>query len=409
MKEKLVEFINFGPQPNGNQLLDIQDLSLGKSEGDLRIGFCPNCASVQNISPLTPSEMFADHPYLTASSKPYLKELKDFAIKAVSYCNAMAGDLVVDIGANDGSLLKFFKELGLEVLGVDPSETAFKYSSESGIKVIKDFWDKNLAQVMNREYAKPKIITSTASFYHMADIQNWISGVDDFLAPDGILAVEFVYLVDVIENISVDQFYHEHTYIHSITSIDYLLTNFNLEIKHVERVSAQGGSIIAFIARKDSSYLREREVDELILEEKNKYRIKNKQTYQNFVENFYQNKKLLINTLREIKKAGGKIGGIGASLRGISLLNFYGINSNLVDFLLEVNPEKIGKYSPLSLIPIINEEEIDEFPSHLLVLAWTFEEYLIKKFDKYISSGGSLILPKPYLHIVNSSSQGFKE
>ena len=408
-KEKLVEFINFGPQPNGNQLLNFEDLSLGKSDRDLRIGFCPNCASVQNISPLTPIEMFGDHPYLTASSKPYLNELKDFASKAVTYCNAIAGDLVVDIGANDGSLLKYFKEFGLEVLGVDPSETAFKYSSESGIEVIQDFWDENLAQMMIGEYAKPKIITSTASFYHMGDIRGWVSGVDDFLAPDGILAVEFVYLLDILENISVDQFYHEHTYIHSITSIDSMLTDFNLEIKHVERVATQGGSVIAFIARKDSNYLREREVDDLILEEISKYRIKNQETYQAFVKNFYKNQRLLVSTLEEIKRTGGKIGGIGASLRGISLLNFYGIESNMVDFLLEVNPEKIGKYAPKSLIPIIDEDEIDELPSHLLVLAWTFEEFLIKKFSKYISLGGNLIFPQPSLHIVNSNSLAFNK
>jgi hypothetical protein len=235
----------------------------------------------------------------------------------------------------------------------------------------------------------------------MEDIKSWIRGVDLILSVDGVAAFQFVYLKDILKATSIDQFYHEHTYLHSVTSVNKLLKNTNLYIDDLKFVDVQGGSVILLL--KKGNVVSNSKVIEIINSEKES-EISKIESYQNFNSRFQNNKKNFRSLLKIIVESGGKIAGLGASLRGISLLNYFDITSESIECLYETNKEKIGKSTPKSNIRIIEQPNEDLWPKYMLVLSWTFKDYFVEKHKNYILSGGNFIFPMPSLSIIGENS-----
>jgi hypothetical protein len=404
-KSDLVSFINLGNQPNGNHLLTAKESA---NTFELNYGVCLDCISVQLIKQVPKENLFSNHPYLTGVSQPYVKQLENFVkliIDSYPELNESPGSLCIDIGCNDGTLLEILSSYNFECIGVDPSETSYKYSREKGFRIIQKFWDKELASSLIKEKIKPNLIVSTASFYHMEDIKSWISGVDLILNETGVVALQFVYLKDILSDTSIDQFYHEHTFLHSIFSINKLLQKTSLYIDNFKFVDVQGGSVILLLKKGDRQ-LSSKVIDIIELEEKSE--ISKIECYKDFNSRFQKNRANFLSLLRIIQDSGGTIAGLGASLRGISLLNYFDVTSESIKYLYETNREKIGKFTPKSNIEIIAQPEEDLWPKYMLVLSWTFKDHFLEKHKNYLKRGGNFIFPMPVLSMYGESSNLIK-
>jgi hypothetical protein len=388
-KNFLVPFLDFGKQPNGNRLTRaISD----EIFHDISFGYCKNCTSIQILKQVNPKEMFDDHPYLTSTSKPYLEDLQRLVEEIYDRLLLKKGDSVLDIGCNDGTLLGIFKAHQLLTLGVDPSKTAKKHSVLKEINVIQSYWTNELAESLLSQGVKPKLITSTASFYHMSSIIDWVSGVEKCLDDEGMFVAQLVSMQDIFEKNSFDQFYHEHTYIHSLHSLIKLFQGTSMKIVDVIHNDSQGGSYIIFVAKINSSFEVKQSVQHYLNSEK-MGGLGSEQFYKRFNSRFLEKKETIYNFFSRLALNSIVCAGAGASLRGVSLINYCGLSAKNIKEIVEVNPEKIGLLTPKSHIPIVSNFSTDLFPQLIVILSWTFREHFIKIYEDYTNSGGTLFFP----------------
>lgn len=396
-------FLNLGMQPNGNQLLINVDSKV--LSNILQFEYCDYCFSISQVFALSEAKMYGDHPYLTHHNAQYVRELESFAELVEEHCNMNPKDLVLDVGCNDGSLLKIFKLKGYKVLGVDPSNTAEKYSQISGIPVIRAFWNQELAKNLKDRGIAPRVITSTASFYHMNNIKDWFQGIDEILRVDDFFAVQFVYSKNILEIGSIDQFYHEHTYLHNLTSIIKLCEQFNFQAEFVSKNNSQGGSLILILKKKIKLSPYSADVKEILIDEENFF---NEKKFQELSLKVNLMRNQWLNISNKLLLCEEKIIGISASLRGISLINFLNIPGDIFLGLSEINEEKIGKFTPGQKIPIINEKIQHNSTNYYLVLAWTQKSSIFSKYSKEIQKGKSFIIPLPHLEIIGDDPLDLK-
>jgi hypothetical protein len=398
LDNKLFNFFDVGKHPNGNSFVE-KELIHSDKLFDVRFGVCFDCISVQLIDIPESSEIFLDHPYLTRSSKPYVDELKEFSNRVLKFASISDGSVLLDIGANDGTLLELFNSNVLIKIGVDPSKISRNSIFFQKNQLVNKFWGLEVSNEIKSHLGEVDVITSTASFYHMEDIHEWISGVDNLLSDSGIFAVQMVYLKSIIVNNSFDQFYHEHSFVHSITAIHSLLKNYNLEIKFVEENQVQGGSVFMVIGRRNSKVLIDDSVIRYLEIEKTS-QLDKRAIYEEFMSTF-QKRKLEFNSfLGSLKSAGKTVGCIGASLRGITLLNYFGVDSKQINFLLELNEYKINKFTSGSGIPVLIENLETQMPDYLIVLSWTFKNSIIEKYAKFLNEGGKMVFPSTRIEVV---------
>lgn len=386
-------------QPNGNRLLTFKEEVIEATQ--LSYSICKNCFSLQQNNGFSDKTMYDDHPYLTQHNNQYLEELKFFVKFVLSKCSLKNEDLVMDIGCNDGSLLRLFRENGYQILGIDPSETAFKYSQAVGIPVLKNYWGTALSKIILREYPRPKLITSTASFYHMNDIKDWMQGIADCLDFDGFFAVQFVHSLEVIRGANLDQFYHEHTFLHCLNSVDKLASKHGMEIFDVIETPSQGGSLILLLRKKRNVTLCSNQVSLIKDIEKDFFDNLVLGSFQKSIDILSNQWRLVTNVLL---RNNHKLIGLGASLRGISLINFLHIDPNVFEAILEINPVKIGRWTPRSRIPIIAENYEVSGVEYFVVLAWTQREKMLEKYSTLLSQGKSLIFPFPNFEVIGKDS-----
>ena len=378
--------LDLGTQPNGNQF--VTNLSSHVDFTPLAFTFCTNCFTATQINPLNPNRLYLSHPYLTSKNRKYLSELSNFADFIERNHSFSEGALVLDVGCNDGSFLKILQERGFGVIGIDPGEIPYRYSQAVGIPVVKDFFQEGSN---DKHFASLRItaVTSTASFYHVPSPYEWLKEAKAVIQDNGCVAIQFVDLSSVINSIAVDQFYHEHTFLLSFTSVYLLAKRLDLFIVAVEYASSQGGSMRVLITKKEN---REEETLVAPFLQRDKSSL-TRTKIEFFKKGISIRKTCLTNVLKELIYHGEKVVGIGASLRGVSLINFLELPREAFYALAEINPEKEKLFTASSLIPIINESEIPSEVKYYFVLAWTEKEAIVEKFKVQIRNGISLIFP----------------
>ena len=391
-------FIDLGMQPSGN----IYPKSNDPAESPrypMRMSVCTESWIAQIDEIPMPSEMFNNHPYITGINKPVVEHMESMVDHICRKLRLKPGMVALDIGANDGTLLSFFKKKGLVGYGVDPGSITGKIARLSGHNVLEVFWNEETAQICKTLKVDPDIITATAVFYHTPDLQTFVRGIKTLLNTNSVFVAQCVYLKDLIENVQFDHFYHEHTCIYSVQSILMLLERNGMRLFDIEFTPIHGGSFIAYCCLAESNYIQSDNVRNALEVEKNAG-LHSIDIYRNFKSRVDANRNELVSILREIKSAGKNVYALGAPLKGSTLLNYFGIDHNLVEAAVEVNPEKIGKFIPGVGIPIISEESIQSPPDYYLLLVWNFRDYFIKKYSNFIDNGGSIIVPNPTVQIV---------
>ena len=392
-KESLDLVIELTSTPPGNYVLEKTELLKNEICYPLNVYFCRKCGHLQLGHVVNPNILYKkNYTYVSGTSNVFLSHFKQLTDYIIKNYKITKGASILDIGSNDGSCLKYFKKINMKVLGVDPAENIAKIAIANGIDTIAQFFNFELSEKIRNKYGQFSFINSSNACAHIDDLDTVIKGIKTLLAPDGIFSIEVGYFADVLKNIYFDTIYHEHLDYHILGPFINLLKRFDLEVIDAMKIAPQGGSIRIIGQSIGSAYSISDNVARLIQEEI-KLGLYDKKVYYLFNKSINNIKKKFSKMLSQIN---GKIIGYGAPTKSTTLMTHFNITNNNLDFIVEDNPLKIGKFTPLNHIEIKNAEEIYRYkPDYILILAWNFAESIIRKHDKFRQQGGKFIIPLP--------------
>lgn len=399
----LVKYLDLGLMPLPNNL-ETSSLSAKAVERfPLQVMFCSECALSQLSVVIDPSKLFSYYTYRSSINGGYITHCRKMVQDLKSKHLVHSKSFVVDIAGNDGALLKQFKEeLGpeLKVLNIDPANNLVAIAEAQGIESVADFWSKELAEKVEKSYGKADVITATNVFAHVDDIKGFIEAANLLLKEDGVLVLECPYLIDFIENIEFDTIYHEHLSYISIRPIVRLCGTIGMKVINVEKQNIHGGTVRITIARKNSI----RGVDYNLFDFYEREEIEGydkEEVYLKWSRNVNKTIEQFSNGLMSLKKQGKKISAFAASAKGNTLLNSAIINTDIVDYIVDETPEKIGKFSPGTGIPIVHKQELVKSPpDYLIILSWNFSDEIMKK-ARETGFKGKFIIPIPEFQIIH--------
>lgn len=389
-KENLVRVISMGEVPIANSFLKERS---DERKIPLDVYFCKDCYLFQILDVVSSESLFADYRYASSVSQKVKEHFKKLAYTIKDKFNLSKQDIILEIGSNDGVLLRELKSLGLNAIGIDPSFNITKVARKEGLFGVNAFFGEEIAREFSQKYGKAKIISASNVFAHIDDLDDIIRGVNEVMSDGGILIVEVHYIVSLIENFQFDNIYHEHVCEYSATAFNNLLNRFDLEIYDVERLPIHGGSIRFYAKKKTNSLKIKDSVREVLKYEKEGGFISSER-YINFAQKIDSLKKELIDKIKNEKEKGNKIAGYGASARGTILLNICNLNDNYLEYVVDNSSEKQGRYIPGVNLKIVPASYLREkIPDKVLVLAYTYAKEIMRDENWFVKQGGEFILP----------------
>jgi len=358
------------------------------------------CGLVQLRHNFSPELLYRNYWYRSGVNKSMTESLADIAQKTERIARPKKGDFIIDIGSNDATLFRFYKTPGLRLIGFEPATNLMPYARRNCPqgKYINDFFNLKAWQKRYGE-KKAKIITAIAMFYDLAKPNEFVEGIAQCLQDRGVFVIQMSYLPSMLEQNAYDNICHEHLEYYSLKSLDYLLKKHNLEVFDVELNDVNGGSFRAYIqhrgCRPISSRVRKLENFE------RRINLSGEKIYQDFAKRVLSLKKRLYRFIKKETKAGKKVYVYGASTKGNTLLQFCNLDKKLIKAAAERNPDKWGKKTVGTLIPIVSEEQArKEHPDYFLILPWHFLKEFVKREKNYLRSGGKFIVPLPEFKII---------
>ena len=350
------------------------------------------CSPFSNTN-INPAILFPpSYPYTSGTTKILRENFAELAREVESLYPLKPNQLIIDIGSNDGTLLSNFQENGVRVFGIEPTNAA-KLAIERGIPSVISFFNKEVAEKAAAEQGKAQIVTATNVFAHIEDIHDIVAGILTLLSDDGIFISESHYFLSLLETLQYDTIYHEHLRYYTLTSLRNLLEMHGLEVIHAKRIPTHGGSIRVYAARKDRHPVQP-SVEKILAEEEREI---TPEAFAQFNRAVVNSKLELLALLKDIKRDGGRIYGIGAPSRASTLINYVGLDNGVLDSVLEIKGSyKIGKYVPGTMIPVIEEAQLfSDQPEYALLLSWHIADELIPKLTER-GFRGRYIIPLPF-------------
>jgi len=380
--------IDLGSQPWANNFLKKEEV--GKEPFyPLRVLFCHNCSTVQLDTTVPKETMFSDHTYLSGVTKSLSEHFRTIAEEADSrFFRNKRSKSVLDIGSNDGTQLKHFKTLGYDVLGVESSKTIAKIANDSGIKTLNKFFNLETAKEIGRKF---DVINAAGVFFHLEELHSAAEGIRESLADNGVFIVQFLYMKRIVENLAFDQIYHEHLLYYNLKSIETLLSRHGLSIFDAYVSPIHGGSMIAFATHKGKKKPSGRL--EKLEKEEDEAKSNEFSTYLDFAKRIEKMKEEDIGYLKAKKAEGKRIYGMGAPVKGNTLLNYFKIGKQYLDYLVEKNELRRGLYSPGMHLEILIEKELKQPPDVYYVLAWNFKKEILANNQDLIKKGIEFYFP----------------
>lgn len=367
--------------------------------------YCPRCHLVQLGYAADPHILFPpEYPYTSGTTRVLRENFADLYREVSEQIELSAEDLIVDIGSNDGTLLSNFARGGHHVIGIEPSLTA-KLAEERGIPTLMAFFTKTSMEQVRREYGQPKVVTATNVFAHINKVHEVVDNIEALVGEQGIFISESHYLRDLVETVQYDTIYHEHLRYYSLTSLKYLLESHGFQVFYARRIPTHGGSIRVY-ASKSGAYPIDISIEHLLAEEAAVGLI-GEAWIERFRERVVRSKLDLYELLARLRREGARIYGIGAPSRASTLINYVGLDDNLVECVLEVKgSKKLNKFIPGRNIPVVEESRlfVDQ-PPYVLLLSWHISDELCANLKR---SGyqGDFIVPLPTPHVIRNEEVG---
>lgn len=386
--QDLVPAIDLGEQPWANDFLKPEQVG-NEKRYPLRVVYCQRCGTAQLDHTVPKETMFSDHTYLSGTTKTLSDHFKAVACEVnARFMQGRKGKAMLDIGSNDGTQLRHYKDLGFDILGVEPAKLPSDIANAAGLTTTRAFFNADLVKSLGREF---DVINASGVFFHLEELHSVTDGIRMALAKDGVFVIQFLYMKRIVENDAFDQIYHEHLLYYNLRNIDTLLRRHGLALFDAELSPIHGGSMIAYAthaaAASPSPRLREWQAAE------ERDGANTLGWYQAFAQRISQRKQENLEFLRAKKAQGKTVYGLGAPVKGNTLLNYYGVGPELIQCLVERNPHRRGLVAPGSHIPLRIEDELTTTPDVYYVLAWNFRKEILARYKDLIDKGVEFFFP----------------
>lgn len=391
---QLEPVIDLGRQPWCNHFLKQEEIG-SEPFYPLCVVYCHECGTAQLDFTVKKEVMFGDHTYLSGTTKSLSDHFKNVAAEVDQrFFKDQTKKSVLDIGSNDGTQLKHYQALGWEVFGVESSVTTAKIAEQAGVPTLNEFFNGAVLDKIGRQF---DVINAAGVFFHLEELHSVTEAIRKGLNPKGVFVVQFLYMKSIMENDAFDQIYHEHLLYYTLTTIGQLLKRHALEMFDAYLSPIHGGSIIGFVGH-PGAYPKSGRMEAMLAEEQ-RAGCNSLQSYRDFAERIERMKVENVAYLRDVKARGKRVFGMGAPVKGNTLLNYFGVGPELIECLLEKNELRRGLYSPGMHIPILIEKEIARKPDIYYVLAWNFKQEILANNQALLDQGIEFYFPvDPKVH-----------
>ncbi len=390
--------MSLGRTPLANALLNEEQLEHPESQWPLDLVRCPKCSLVQITETVPPEELFSDYAYFSSFSDTMVAHAKQIAQRLTCQQNLNSSSLVVEVASNDGYLLQWYEKSGIPVLGIEPAQNIAKVAEkERNVRTISRFFGKEVADELSGDGIKADIIHANNVLAHVADLNGVVEGFATLLRSGGRVVVEAPYLGDLIDHVEFDTIYHEHLCYFSLTALVKLFQSHGLEIVDVERLDIHGGSLRIFAAHEGEMTTNDRVYELLASEQRWVF---NEVHHAHFADRVEILRTSLIETLSKLKRDGNRIAVYGASAKGSTLMNYFGIDATLIDYVVDRSTVKQGRYTPGTHLKIYDPQKLTEDqPDYCLLLTWNFADEIMNQQETYRLNGGKFIIPVPEVRV----------
>lgn len=391
-------FLDLGIQPLANNLVKSKDEKEFKC--DLALTLCPKCNLTQ-LSHIAPADlMFKHYLYVSSTTQTFRDHFAAYANDLSNKCNKKENKVSVDIGSNDGLLVKCFFNEGFKAIGVDPAENLAKKANEEGIPTINKYFDESCVEEIIKDYGKADVISANNVFAHIDDIQSVVRNVKGLLSEDGIFVIEFPYYAIMQDDLVFDMIYHEHVSFINIQPLNFLMNRFGLEIFDIKEVDSHGGSLRVYSSWKDGNYSVTNKAKSF-MEKEEKGGYNTEEGAKAFADKVMAIKDKLWEFINKAKGEGKTIAGYGAPAKASTIINFCNFGPNDIDFIIDDNPLKQDYLCPGTHIPIVSSDILKhKTPDYLIIFAWNFAKEIIANNGHIRDNGVKFIIPLPEPKII---------
>jgi SAM-dependent methyltransferase len=389
----LQPILDLGATPLANALLTEKELAAPEPRFPLELRFCAKCALVQITERVPPERLFGEYAYFSSFSDTVVAAAKALAQRLAKERRLGAGSLVVEVASNDGYLLRHYRDAGVPVLGIEPAANIARVANERGIPTQCRFFGREMAANLPRA----DVLHANNVLAHVPDLNGFVAGIAAVLKPSGVAVIEVPYVRDLIERCEFDTIYHEHLCYFSASALEPLFRRHGLGLAALERIPVHGGSLRLFIEKGFSAGPS----GKTLLEEEKSLGMLEHRYYAGFAAKVEKLRRELRALLARLKVEGKRVAAYGASAKGSTLLNYFGIGAAELDYVVDRSTEKQGRYTPGTHLPILPPAHLlQDRPDYVLLLTWNFQDEILAQQAAYRSGGGKFIVPIPELRIV---------
>lgn len=389
--------MSLGTTPLANALLTEEHLSAPEGKFPLDLAFCERCALVQITESVPPEKLFSDYAYFSSFSDTIVAAAKVLAVRLVSDRGLGTGSLVIELASNDGYLLQHYAAAGIPVLGIEPAANIAKVANERGIRTRSEFFGLECARRLVAEGLSADVVHANNVLAHVPDLNGFVAGIAAVLKPGGVAVIEAPYVREMIEKCEFDTIYHEHLCYFSVSALVPLFVRHGLVLADIERIPVHGGSLRLFASKSGAQGTA---VDALIGEER-AVGMLGIDYYAGFADRVAGLRTELLALLARFKAEGRRIAAYGASAKGSTLLNYFCIGRETLDYVVDRSTEKQGRFTPGTRLPILAPAHLaTDKPDYLLLLSWNFLDEVLAQQAAYRAAGGKFIVPVPDVRVV---------